>query len=42
VLDYLRPDGRAMVIEYDRATPNTWVPYDDRQRRATGLDSLGV
>jgi SAM-dependent methyltransferase len=27
IATWLRPKGRVVVVEYDRATPNRWVPY---------------
>jgi SAM-dependent methyltransferase len=27
LVNWLRPDGIAVVIEYDRRSPNRWVPY---------------
>jgi SAM-dependent methyltransferase len=37
VLQYLRADGRVVVIEYDRVTPNTWVPYPIPAERLTSI-----
>jgi SAM-dependent methyltransferase len=41
----LRPDGRIVVIEYDRRTPNPWVPHPlpfDRLADVAGHAGLGA
>jgi SAM-dependent methyltransferase len=41
----LRPDGRIVVIEYDRRTPNPWVPHPlpfDRLADVAGRAGLGA
>jgi ubiquinone/menaquinone biosynthesis C-methylase UbiE len=43
VQQFLRPDGKIVVIEYDRRTPSRWVPFSlppdalARAARAAGL-----